>query len=115
MIEVVDFGAVQQQRKEAAEQTMHIITAAEVAATLEKIFAGNASHPWAQRISEFAEQHKADTILAAELPDGYGVLFYPAAAKGLWYKFGTRLEGVGMLQPSALEKLCAIARDKGLA
>ena len=45
MIAVVDFGAVQQQRKDAAEQTMRTVTAAEVAATVEKIFAGNASHP----------------------------------------------------------------------
>ena len=115
MIEVVDFGAVQQRRKDAAEQAMRAVTAAEVAAMVEKIFAGNASHPWAQRAAEFVEQHQADTILSAALPDGYHVIFYPAAAKGLWYKFGARLEGVGMLQPSALEQLSAIARDKGLA
>lgn len=114
MIEIVDFGEVQRQRKEAAEQTMKTVTAAEVAATLEKIFLNNSSHPWARRSADFVEQHKTDTILLAELPDGYHVIFYPKAEKGLWYKFGAHLEGVGMLQTAALEKLCAVAREKGL-
>jgi hypothetical protein len=115
MIEVVDFGEVQRQRKEAAEQTMRTVTTAEVAATVEKIFLNNSSHPWAKRAADFVEQHNADTILSADLPDGYHVIFCPQASKGVWYKFGERLEGVGMLQPTALEKLCAIAQDKGLA
>jgi chlorite dismutase len=114
MIEVVDFGEVQRQRKEAAEQTMKAVTAVQVAATLQKIFLNNSSHPWAQRSADFVEQHKTDTILSAELPDGYHVIFYPKVEKGLWYKLGARLEGVGMLQPPALEKLCGIARKKGL-
>lgn len=115
MMEVVDFGDVQRQRKEAAEQTMRAVEAADASTTLDKIFLNNSSHPWAQRTADFVEQHKAETVLSAEMPDGYRVIFYPKAFKGLWYKFGTSLEGVGMLQTPALEKLCAIAREKGLA
>jgi hypothetical protein len=115
MIEATDFGELQRQRKDAAEQTMRAVTPAEVTETLEKVFLNNSSHPWAKRTVEFAAEHKADTILSAELPEGYHVIFYPEANKGLWYKTGARLEGIGMLQPSALEKLCAIAREKGLA
>jgi len=114
MIEAIDFGEVQEQRKEAAAKSMRVVTASEVAAQLEKIFLNNSSHPWAQRTAEFVEKHKTDAVLSADLPDGYHVVFYPHADKGLWFKIGERLEAVGMLQPGALEKLVAIARDKGL-
>lgn len=93
---------------------MRAVTPAEVTQSLEKVFLNNSSHPWAKRTVEFVEEHKAEISLSAELPEGYQVIFYPEANKGLWYKTGARLEGIGMLQPPALEKLCTIAQEKGL-
>ncbi len=108
-MEDFDLGEIRSRRREAAEATMRASTAAEVREMLGKIFEGRATHPWFQACMDFLAEHGSEVVVRGELPDHCTFIFFPKSNKGIWYKFSSTLEGVGMIGPQGLATLAEIA------
>lgn len=110
----MDIGELQAERREMAEETLRVATADEIRELVNRLFDGQASHPWFGTCHAFLDENSRSTLLRAELPDHHGVVFCPTADKGLWYKHDGSLLAIGLLGPRGIEALGSLARSKGL-
>lgn len=113
-METFDIDEIRAQRREMAEQTIELSTVALVRAEVEKIFAGNISHPWFQTCMDFLEEHAAEAVLCGKLPENGAFIYFPKKNQGMWYRFGTKLEAVGKIGPMGLQALSEIAAAKNI-
>jgi hypothetical protein len=111
----LDIGELQAERREMAEKTLRVAGNDEIRELVDRLFEGQASHPWFTTCHAFLDENSRSTLLRADLPDHLGVVFCPQASAGLWYKHDGKLAAVGVLGPQGVEALAAIARAKGLA
>jgi hypothetical protein len=113
-VEHVDFGELQAERREMAEKTLRVAGPDEIRELVNRLFEGQASHPWLGTCQGFLDENSRSTLLRAELPDHHGIVFCPAAHQGLWYKHDGALAAVGVLGPRGIEALEGLAKAKGL-
>lgn len=114
-VENVDIGELQAERREMAERTLRVATAEEIRELVNRLFEGQASHPWFATCHAFLDENSRSALLRAELPDHHGVVFCPTASKGLWFTHDGSLAAIGLLGPRGIEALGELARAKGLA
>ncbi len=113
-METFDIDEIRAQRREMAEQTIELSTVALVRAEVEKIFAGNNSHPWFQTCMDFLDEHAKESVLCGKLPGNGAFIYFPRASQGIWYRFSTKLEAVGKIGPQGLQALAEIASGKDI-
>jgi hypothetical protein len=114
-MENVDLGEIRSQRREMAEQTMRASTVAEVREILGQVFGGRATHPWFQICTDFLAEHGSEVVVRGELPDHCTFIYFPKSNRGIWYRFASSLEGIGMIGPLGLATLAELAAAKNLA
>ena len=113
-METFDIDEIRAQRREMAEQTLTLSTIPQVRAEIERIFAGNNSHPWFQTCMDFLEKHSVEPVLCGKLPENGAFIYFPRANQGIWYRFAERLEAVGGIGPQGSQALAEIAASKDL-
>ena len=99
-------------RWEAIEQTLRPAEATYPAALVSVIFAGNVTHPWCAKATEFLSEHPTATAWRGELPDHYAFLYFPVQRSGFWYRFRESLEAIGPISPASMDKLDALIAKK---
>jgi hypothetical protein len=97
-------------RKESAAGSLRSAPPEELRETLDEIFSADPSHPWLQSFTQFIEDHKDETAYRGETSDGYSFVFYPTSGRGMWYRFDTRLTGVGLISENAIKFLTQLVK-----
>jgi hypothetical protein len=100
------------QRKESARQTLRQTSCEELRALVQELFP-DGSHPWAEPMSQFIEEHQAETAIRGETSDGIAFVYYPRSNRGIWYECSGKELGVGMLGPTDLKLLAEIVSETG--
>jgi len=108
----LDIDVVFQERKEWAKHSLRPVSAADARAAVHKMFADNVTHPWFERIDSFLSSTKEDVLQRGEMPGGYSFFYIPGKNKGFWYKFGTRLEAIGVLGKRSLGILAELTQTR---
>jgi hypothetical protein len=78
--------------------------------TLDEIFAADPSHPWHESFGRFVEDHKDEPAYRGETSDGYSCGFYSRTGRGMWYRFGRRLSGVGTISEKNIRLLAQLVK-----
>ena len=97
-------------RQESAAKSVRSATAEELRKLLDEIFSADPSHPWHKSFTQFVEDHKDETAYRGETSDGYSFVFYPRTSRGMWYRFDTRLSGVGIISEKTINFLTQLVK-----
>jgi hypothetical protein len=97
-------------RKESAAESLRSARPEELRKSLDEIFSADPSHPWHQSFMQFVEDHKDETAYRGETSDGYSFAFYPRTGRGMWYRFDTRLSGVGIISENTMKFLTQLVK-----
>jgi hypothetical protein len=97
MYDYPSFDEVLATRKQSAAESIRPATAGDLQSLLEKIFAQDPLHPWVEPFEQFVRERESEQAYQGETSDGIGFVFYPGAGKGMWYRYDTRLRGVGVI------------------
>ena len=98
------------QRKESASNTMREASAAELRTLVTELFP-DGTHPFAEPITRFIEEHKSERAYRGETSDGISFVYYPKANNGIWYTFTGKLASVGRLGGNSLKALAEILAE----
>ena len=60
--------------------------------------------------TQFVEDHGDETAYRGETSDGYSFVFYPSTSRGMWYRFDTRLSGVGIISEKTINFLTQLVK-----
>jgi hypothetical protein len=104
------FEEIVSARKESAAKSLRSATAEELRKLLDEIFSADPSHPWHESFTRFVEDHKDETAYRGETSDGYSFVFYPRTGRGMWYRFDTRLSGVGIISEKTINFLTQLVK-----
>jgi hypothetical protein len=63
-----------------------------------------------ESFAQFVEDHKGETAYRGETSDGYSFAFYPQTGRGMWYRFDTRLSGVGIISEKNIQFLTQLVK-----
>jgi hypothetical protein len=108
--EAPDFAEMLKQRTESARKTLRQTSCEELRALVRELFP-DGSHPWAEPMSQFIEEHQAETALRGETSDGIAFVYYPQSNRGIWYERTDKALGVGMLGRTDLKTLAEIVSE----
>jgi hypothetical protein len=97
-------------RKQSAAESLRPATPEELRKSLDEIFSADPLHPWLQSFTRFVEDHKDETAYRGETSDGYSFVFYPRTGRGMWYRFDTRLIGVGLISEKSIKVLTQLVK-----
>lgn len=106
-----------ERRREALLETLAVIAPDEVEIKFREFFdAGSGSwNAWDERFLELIDQHRETPLLAGKVGRDFFVVFSPAGRAGFWvFAQPGGGNGKGFLNPRDVEKLVALARQKGL-
>jgi hypothetical protein len=106
------FAEMLKQRTESARKTLRQTSCEELRALVRELFP-DGSHPWAEPMSQFIEEHQAETAMRGETSDGIAFVYYPQTNRGIWYERADKALGVGMLSPNELKALAEIVSETG--
>jgi hypothetical protein len=104
------FEEIVSARKDSAAASLRFATPEEVRRTLDEIFSADPLHPWFESFTRFVEDHKDESAYRGETSDGYSFVFYPRSGRGMWYRFDTRLTGVGIISENAIKFLIQLVK-----
>ena len=99
------------QRKESARNTIRVTSVAELHTLVTELFP-DGTHPFAETITRFIEEHKAEQVYRGETSDGISFVYYPKANNGIWYTFTGKLASVGRLGGNSLKTLAEIMAER---
>ncbi|MBV9491271.1 MAG: hypothetical protein JO069_16345 [Verrucomicrobia bacterium] len=98
-------------RKESARHTLRNASAEELHTLINELFPDE-THPFAEAFSNFIDEHRSETAVRGETPDGIAFVYYPRSNRGMWcLRAGDTVEGVGLLGENDLKvvsELCAL-------
>ncbi|MBV8214930.1 MAG: hypothetical protein JOZ08_17120 [Verrucomicrobia bacterium] len=100
------------ERKESARNTIREATVAELRTLVTELFP-DGTHPFAEPVTRFIEEHKTERVYRGETSDGISFVYYPKANNGLWYTFVDKLPSVGRLGRNSLKVLAEIMVETG--
>lgn len=104
------FEEIVSARQESAAKSVRSATPEELRKLLDEIFSADPSHPWHKSFTQFVEDHKDETAYRGETSDGYSFVFYPRTSRGMWYRFDTRLSGVGTISEKTMNFLTQLVK-----
>jgi hypothetical protein len=113
-IEPSSFAETWAKRKESARNTLRDVSIEELHALVHELFP-DGTHPFAETISHFVEEHRGERALRGETSDRISFIYYPQSDKGMWYQYTSTLPSVGVLGPIGLKTLKEIVAEKGHA
>lgn len=76
---------------------------------------GGSLNEWDERFLAFIREHSTGTLLGGTAGDGVHFLFSPQARAGFWVITRPEMRGKGLFLESDIERLVALAQEKGLA
>jgi hypothetical protein len=97
-------------RQGSAAKSLRSATVKELRELLDEIFSADPTHPWHKSFMQFVEDHKDETAYRGETLDGYSFVFYPRTSRGMWYRFDTRLSGVGTISEKTMNFLTQLVK-----
>jgi hypothetical protein len=106
------FAEMLKQRTVSARKTLRQTSCEELRALVRELFP-DGSHPWAEPMSQFIEEHQAETAVRGETSDGIAFVYYPRSNRGIWYERSGKELGVSMLGPTDLNALAEIVSETG--
>jgi hypothetical protein len=104
------FEEIVSARKESAAESLRSATPEDLRKSLDEIFSADPSHPWHKSFTQFVEDHKDETAYRGETSDEYSFVFYPRTGRGMWYRFDTRLSGVGIISDNTMKFLTQLVK-----
>ena len=104
------FDEILAARRQSATESLHPAGPEEVRKLLGEIFVDDPSHPWLKSFTEFVQDHQEETAYRGETSDGYSFVFYPRSGRGMWYRFDTRLSGVGIISENNITLLTQLVK-----
>ena len=112
MTEPSGFGDRLAQRKESAQRTLRDASSEELQALVLQLFP-DGTHPFAEPITKFIQEHHAEKAVRGETSDGVGFVYYPRTNRGIWFKFENEFVSVGLLGTTSLKALAEITAATG--
>jgi hypothetical protein len=104
------FDEILASRKQSATESLRPATPEEVRKVLQEIFAADPQHPWLESFTRFVADHHVETAYRGETSDGFSFVFYPSSGRGMWYRFDTRLTGVGLISENWIKFLTGLVK-----
>ena len=95
----LDMAELTEARREAARETVHFITAAELHALGEELFP-HMDHPWREKFFSFISENEGATFHHAVTDDRIHVIYCRSQEKGMWFIPGS---GMGPLQAKGVQ------------
>lgn len=105
------FAEIQHQRRESVAETIHPVSAGELERLL-PLFFPDALHPWHEAFGKFIRQHQDEQAWQGETADGYGLIYYPKSARGIWFHLEEGVRAIGHLSERNLHALAEIVSEK---
>ena len=100
------FEEIVSARQESAAKSVRSATPEELRKLLDEIFSADPSHPWHKSFTQFVKDHGDETPYRGETSD----VFYPSTRRGMWYRFDTRLSGVGIISEKTINFLTQLVK-----